>query len=265
MPGVACPPGWLVGRGFPLHRYDAPLRRPPDPSPDTSLGVRVPLPCLPPCVGGVPAGLVISAQSLHHARAVGHPVPHSGSLTRRHVALPSARAPPVQTCPALRPRWCPAYSPSRTQDCGLPATAHRRLSLATNVRTILWTTTLHSAGLPSTPPTGAFRPASYAHDWVCTWTSLLTCWLGLSQVGCAPRGAHPLGHINQFHRIAPHAKVSGLPRHEQCRVRRALPESVAAQSSALVFTPGLSTGFLTTAVTTGRPAQPPSGSAGPHV
>ena len=39
------------------------------------------------------------------------------------VALPRSRVPPVKTCPALRPRWCPAHSPSRTQDCGLPALA----------------------------------------------------------------------------------------------------------------------------------------------
>ena len=63
-----------------------------------------------------------------HARAFGHPVPHSGYKTRRQVALPSSRVPLLKTCPALRPRWCPAYSPYRTQDCCLPALANRRLS-----------------------------------------------------------------------------------------------------------------------------------------
>jgi hypothetical protein len=62
------------------------------------------------------------------ARALGHPVPHSGSGARRPMALPSSRVPPVKTCPALRPRWCPAHSPYRTQDCCLPALANRRLS-----------------------------------------------------------------------------------------------------------------------------------------
>ena len=79
-------------------------------------------------VRGVPDGLVIWSKPPDHARAFGHPVPHSGSLTRRQVALPSSRATPVNACPALRPRWCPAYSPSRTQDCCLPATGNRRRS-----------------------------------------------------------------------------------------------------------------------------------------
>ena len=56
----------------------------------------------------------------------------------------------METCPALRPRWCPEHSPWRIQDCCLPATAYRRLSLATALRIILWTTTLHISGLHHT-------------------------------------------------------------------------------------------------------------------
>jgi hypothetical protein len=44
------------------------------------------------------------------------------------MALPSSRATPMDACPALRPRWCPAHSPLRAQDCGLPASGNRRLS-----------------------------------------------------------------------------------------------------------------------------------------
>jgi len=44
------------------------------------------------------------------------------------VALPSSQVPPLETCPALRPRWCLAHSPKRTQDCCLPVTGNRRLS-----------------------------------------------------------------------------------------------------------------------------------------
>jgi hypothetical protein len=62
------------------------------------------------------------------ARAFGHPVPQSGNIARRQVALPSSRATPIETCPALRPRWCPGRSPCRVQDCCLPATGNRRLS-----------------------------------------------------------------------------------------------------------------------------------------
>jgi len=54
------------------------------------------------------------------------PIP--GLSSRRQMALPSSRVPPVKTCPALRPRWCPRYSPKRIQDCSLPALANRRLS-----------------------------------------------------------------------------------------------------------------------------------------
>ena len=35
--------------------------------------------------------------------------PTPGLSSRRQVALPSSRVPPIQTCPALRPRWCPAH------------------------------------------------------------------------------------------------------------------------------------------------------------
>ena len=63
-----------------------------------------------------------------HARAFAHPVPHSGDVARRQMALPSSRVTPVKTCPALRPRWGPEHSPSRLQDCCLPAGKNRRLS-----------------------------------------------------------------------------------------------------------------------------------------
>src|SRR5438093_5849491 len=34
-----------------------------------------------------------------------------------------------------------------------------------------------------TRPASSFHPAPYAHCWVCTWMSLLTCWRGFDQVG----------------------------------------------------------------------------------
>ena len=40
--------------------------------------------------------------------------------TRPHPDLPSSRVTPLRTCPGLRPRWCPAHSPCRLQDCCLP-------------------------------------------------------------------------------------------------------------------------------------------------
>jgi hypothetical protein len=37
--------------------------------------------------------------------------PTPGSIPRRQMALPRSRVPPLKTCPALRPRWCPAHLP----------------------------------------------------------------------------------------------------------------------------------------------------------
>jgi len=119
---------WVPWAAVPhLPRYYATLRLPPCPSRGPSLVARSPIPCvLPPFVVSL-CGLVLWWKPPDHARAFGHPVPQSGSVTRRQVALPSSRVPPVKTCPALRPRWCPGHSPSRTQDCCLPATGNRRL------------------------------------------------------------------------------------------------------------------------------------------
>ena len=35
----------------------------------------------------------------------------SGYSARRQLALPSSQVTPMCTCPGLRPRWCPKYSP----------------------------------------------------------------------------------------------------------------------------------------------------------
>ena len=90
------------------------------------------------------------------------------------MALPSSRVPPVKTCPALRPRWCPAHSPSRTQDCCLPARANRRLPTTIHISGLN-----HAAYLLATP--GSVRPLTGRHA-----GSLLTGWLGVSQVGLEP-------------------------------------------------------------------------------
>ena len=63
------------------------------------------------------------------------------------MALPRSRVPPVRACPALRPRWCPAHAPYRTQDWCLPATGNRRLSPQYLLRDILLSTTIHISGL----------------------------------------------------------------------------------------------------------------------
>ena len=187
MPGVAFPPVGPVGLSSPPSPVLCSAKTAPCPSQDTSLVARVPIPCLFLCVRGVPLGLVVWSKLPNHARAFDHPVPHSGYGTRRQVALPSSRVPPVKTCPALRPRWCPAHSPYRTQDCCLPARAHRRLSPRSFLRDILLSTTLpisalnDAAWLLATP--GSVRPLAGRHA-----GSLLTGWLGVRQVGFAPTG-----------------------------------------------------------------------------
>ena len=114
---------WVLWASVPhLPRYYAPLRLPHCPSQVASLVARFPIPCPLRFVRAIPYGRVIWAKPPDHARAFGHPVPHSGNVTRRHVALPSSRATPMNACPALRPRWCPGCMPCRPQDCCLPAT-----------------------------------------------------------------------------------------------------------------------------------------------
>jgi hypothetical protein len=120
---------WVAWVALPhLRRSSAPRRRPPCPSRVASLVARFPIPCLLPSFvvslpGSWPGGSARSRQGLW---SPGPPIP--GRWSRRQMALPRSRVPPLHACPARRPRWCPAYSPYRTQDCCLPATGNRRLS-----------------------------------------------------------------------------------------------------------------------------------------
>jgi hypothetical protein len=172
---------WVAWASLPhLPRYDAPLRLPPP-----RLGV-LHLSLVPRDLAGFhrswsPLRARSREEAPGHARALGHPGPQSGDKTRRPAALPRAPVPPLQTCPALRPRWCPAPSPTRTQDCGLPATGNRRLP------TTLPFSGLHPAAcLLATP--GFVRPLAGRHA-----GSLLTGWRGFEQVGLEPYGLAPTG------------------------------------------------------------------------
>jgi hypothetical protein len=53
---------------------------------------------------------------------------------------------PLNTCPALRPRWNPLRSPWRGEDCCLPVTGHSRLSVRLP-GLILRSTTIHFSEL----------------------------------------------------------------------------------------------------------------------
>jgi hypothetical protein len=183
------------------------------------LSLAPPIPCLLLCVRGVPCGLVVGSKLPGRARAFGHPVPQSGNVARRQVALPSSRATPMETCPARRPRWGPGRSPCRVPDCSLPATGNRRLSPPYRLEG--YPTVHHytlfgalSRGLPPrslqlrTPSAGLARGVPYR----CAGSALIG-W-DLNRIG-----SHPLGNDNQFHGISPHSKVSGLPWRDQRVVR----------------------------------------------
>jgi hypothetical protein len=70
-----------------------------------------------------------------------------------------------------------------------------------------------------TRPASSLPPASYAHYWAGTPSALLTCGLGVSQVGLVLIRTHPLGNNNQFHEITLNSKASGLPWREHAFVR----------------------------------------------
>jgi hypothetical protein len=200
---------WVAWASLPhLRRYYAPLRLP-----SVHLGGfawRSPsryLACFPG--SWYPRRARGQGKAPGHARAFGQPVPVSGASTRRQVALPSSRVPPLEACPALRPRWCPGHSPSRARDCCLPALAHRRLSPPYRLRDIPLSTTIHFSGLHHAAcllaPPGFVRPLTGRHA-----GSLLTCWLDVRQMGLEPQGSHPLGNTNQFHGFFTHSQGFGL-------------------------------------------------------
>ena len=125
-------------------------------------------------VRGLPYGLVAGRKLPVTPGPLVTRSPNPGMTSRRPVALPRSRVPPLKTCPALRPRWCPAHSPKRTQDCCLPATGNRRLPT-----TLPFSGLHHAACLLATP--GFVRPLAGRHA-----GSLLTCWRGFDQVGLEP-------------------------------------------------------------------------------
>ena len=153
---------WVAWASLPhLRRYYAPLRLPPPRLGGLHLSLAAPIPCLLPYVRGLPEGLMVWSKRPDHARAFGQPVPHSGPLTRRQMALPSSRVPPLKTCPALRPRWCPRYSPNRIQDCCLPALANRRLSSPYHLESYPFCPRLYTFRGSITRPAFSLPPASY--------------------------------------------------------------------------------------------------------
>ena len=180
------------------------------PSRGPSLVARSPIPCVLPSVCGLPAGLVTWSKRPDNARAFGHPVPQSGNIVKEPGGSPKFPSSPCEDMPRSQTPVASCVSPKRTQDYCLPATGNRRLT------TTLPISGLHPVACLLTTP-GSVRPLTGRHA-----GSLLTCWRGFNQVGLEPKGSHPLGNNNQFHRISPTPKVSGLPWREQALVRHGL-------------------------------------------
>ena len=153
LPGVAFPPVGPLGLSSPPSRPAACARRPSvlcsattatTPSRRPSVVPRSPIPWCDPLLHSQPGPRTTPP-------ALGSEVFYPGSPIRQFprsvVALPSSRVTPLMTCPALRPRWCPGHSPSRIQDCCLPAHGSRRLSPRCCWRVSSWTTTIPISGL----------------------------------------------------------------------------------------------------------------------
>ena len=162
------------------------------PSPAPSLCRSFPDTLRASLVRGVPGGLVPWRKPPGRARAFGHPVPHSGSLGKETAGSPTfPRVPcgdmprsqtPVVSCALAITH--PGLLPSSA--CKLSAFPSRPL------KDILLSTTIHISGLNhaacllATP--GFVRPLTGRHA-----GSLLTGWLGVSQVAFAPCGRSPTG------------------------------------------------------------------------
>ena len=174
LPDVAFPPVGRLGLTSPPSAVLCDATTATCPSRGPSLVARSPIPCVLLAFVVSPQGSLSSRSAQTAPGPLVTRSPNPGMSARRQMALPSSRVPPVKTCPALRPRWCPAHSPSRTQDCCLPARANRRLPTTIHISGLN-----HAAYLLATP--GSVRPLTGRHT-----GSLLTCWLDFGQIGLEP-------------------------------------------------------------------------------
>ena len=186
MPGVACPPVGPVGLG----------------SPPSSVLCVAQTAILP--VSGrfarrsLPDTLPASARSWYplraharveapdHARAFGRPVPQSGNRVKERGGSPKVPS---------YPSGCMPRSQTPVVSCPL-ALAHAGLLpsgactpsafLSVPPGEIAFCPRLYTFRGSITRPASSLTPASYAHCWAGTWSALLTCWRGVSQVGLEP-------------------------------------------------------------------------------
>ena len=212
---------WVPWASLPhLPRYYATLRLPPVPLGllRLSLASRY-LACFPRSWS--PRGLVAWAKRPGHARACGHPVPHSGYVVKETDGSPKFPSSPCEDMPR---------SQTPVVSCAL-AIAHPGLLPSSALHNRRLPTTIpisglnHAACLLATP--GSVRPLTRRHA-----GSLLTCWLDVSQVGLEPSGAHPLGNNNLIG-FSPITKVSGLPWREHRHSRPGLTTGLQVSPAPL--------------------------------
>ena len=131
MPGLALPAVGPVGIGSPpfrsvpkaRQRYYAQLRLPSN----HPKSLRVTL--APWYLVYSTYSLIIRGKHPHDTRSVVKPVNQMARrCTRRTTALPSSRATPMDTCPALRPRWCSGTRHSAPGTAAFHTAAWCRLS-----------------------------------------------------------------------------------------------------------------------------------------
>ena len=139
--------------------------------------------------------------------------------TRKHLDLPSFRVTPVNTCPALRPRWCPdriAIARSALLPSNLGTLSAFTLSALFTLKGYPYDHHHTWFRGSITQPASLIHPASYSRLRACTWASLLTCWLSFSQVGLFRLSGrcHPPGNNDRFHGPMSNSNASDLPWHD---------------------------------------------------
>src|SRR5206468_5649809 len=156
-----------------------------------------------------------------HARACGHPVPHSGSMVTETGGSPTFPSSPSEDLPrsqTLLVSWTLAKAPPGLLPAGA-CTPSAFLSIPLERYPAV-----HDSphfGAPSrglsprytrlrTAPCGEAR--GFAPDRLAQLESDGTC----------TTGSHPLGNYNQFHGVTSNSKVSGLPWREQADVRQGM-------------------------------------------
>jgi hypothetical protein len=219
MPGGAFPPVGPMGRGSPLAPVLCTAKTTPCPSRVASLVARFPIPCLLHGVRGIPLGLVTWVKPPRSRQGLWSPGPPIRELCTETGGSPKFPSSPCEDMPRSQ---TPVVSCARAipHPGLLPSGACKPSAFAAIPLRLSCCPRLYIFRGSITRPASSLAPASYAHCWAGTWRSLLTCWLGVRQVGLEPEGSHPLGNNNQFHRISPTPKVSGLPWREQGIVRQ---------------------------------------------